>query len=144
MNWFFTFGGINVRNIWVVLFCDCRKMCFCWKFWMCSLYVQECSKNIVFYVCYYKFNIERSILMICFGKACHRNIMYYWYFSLVGNCKSFFSMSFGTLRFNCFAITWNVGRFKTEMEAPVSKRNRISNFDGNMFSFLSKACKYSG
>ena len=33
----------------------------------------------------------------------------------------------------------NVGKFKTDMEAPVSKRNKISNFEGNMLSFVSEA-----
>ena len=123
IDWFLTFDGIDVGNIWVIFFCECRKMCFGWKFWMLffichdillkvyilNVFLEErCSKNIVFYICYCKFNIEISILTIYFGKTCHRNIVYYWYFSLVGDCRNFarvFSMSFGSLRFNLFAIT---------------------------------------
>ena len=55
-----------------------------------------------------------------------------------------FSIFLGTLRFKCFAITSNVGKFKIDIEAPVSKRNRISNFEGNMLSFFSEACIYKG
>ena len=53
-----------------------------------------CPKNVVFDIGYGEIDIEGSRLMVYFSKTGHRNIVYYWYFSLVYNCKSFGSFVF--------------------------------------------------
>ena len=50
-----------------------------------------CSKNVVFDIGYGKIYIEGSCLMIYFSETGYRNIVYYWYFSLVCNCQKFCS-----------------------------------------------------
>ena len=115
VNWFFTFNSIDVRNIWVILFCKSGKSCFCWKLWM-LFYVSHnillkidildvffekgCPKNFEFDIGYGEIDIEGSRLMIYFSETDHRNIVYYWYFSLVCNCKSFGSF--------VLKIGWNI------------------------------------
>ena len=59
-----------------------------------------CPQNVVFDIGYGKIYIEVSHLMIYFSETSHRNIVYYWYFSLVCNCKSF-----GSFVLN---IGWNI------------------------------------
>ena len=61
---------------------------------------KRCSKNVVFDICYGEIDIEESCFVIYFSETGHRNIMYYWYFSLVCNCKSFGSF--------VLEVSWNI------------------------------------
>ena len=73
-----------------------------------EFFEKGCPKNVVFDIGYGEIDIEGSRLMVYFSKTGYRNIVYYWYFSLVCNCKSFGSFILrlvGTLMFNYLEIT---------------------------------------